>query len=498
MNTLRKIVDWFESRLQLRDSLWPVMRHPIPAEVSTRKGWWYVFGSMTMTFFVLQVVTGICLALDYEPTAEGAYASLEYLNYEAPVGWLLRAMHYYSASAMVVMLVVHMTQVFLMGAFKYPRELTWMAGVGLMVLTLGLAFTGQVLRFDGDAYWGAGVAVSALGRVPAAGPSLVHLVLGGEYIGGHTLSRFFALHVFVLPALLVAVLSLHLYLVVKRGISEPPDPNRPVVPERYDEEYSRLLECGVPFFPHAFYRDGVACAIGVLIVVGLAVVFGPKGPMAPADPTLIQAEPRPDWYFLPLFALAALAPPSMETLLLLGLPALGIGVLLAVPLIAGKGQRSATRRPFAVVCVTVSFVCLSVLGWYGKTSPWSPQMDAWSGEPIPRRIVARLSPLELQGAVVFQHKCCRNCHALDGRGGKRGPDLTSVGTRLNYDAMVRQVVQGGGNMPTYGQKLNRAEIDALVAFLVALRPEGVPPANLPAAASSANSEIAQPGIPQSP
>ena len=166
---------------------------------------------------------------------------------------------------------------------------------------------------------------------------------------------------------------------------------------------------------------------------------------------------------------------------MLGLPIVGVLALAAVPLVAGRGERSARRRPVAVLVVLVAFVCLTILGWYGHTSPWSPQMDAWSGEPVPPDIVKRLTPLELQGAVVFQNKCCRNCHALEGSGGRRGPDLTDVGRRLNNEALVRQVVQGGGNMPAYGQQLNRAEVDALVAFLVNLRPKDQPPARMPAA-----------------
>jgi ubiquinol-cytochrome c reductase cytochrome b subunit len=481
MKYVKQILAWLEHRLELRDSLGQLMRHPVPAALTGRVGWWYVFGSVTMTLLMLQVVTGICLATVYEPTAAGAYASLEYLNYEAPFGWLLRAIHYWSASGMVVMLIVHMTQVFLMGAFKYPRELTWLVGVGLLVLTLALAFTGQVLRFDGDSYWGVGVGASATGRVPAAGPSLVHLILGGEYIGGETLTRFFALHVFVLPLLLAVLLAVHLYLVVKRGISEPPQAGQPVDPATYDRQYAELLRRGVPFFPHALYRDGVACAISVMVVVGLSVTFGPKGPGEIADPTLINAEPRPDWYFLPLFALAALAPPSLETVLMLGLPVVGILALAAVPLVAGRGERSVRLRPVAVLVVLITFVSLTILGWYGHTAPWSPQMDAWSGEPVPPAIVKRLTPLELQGAIAFQNKACRNCHALEGSGGRRGPDLTDVGRRLNSDVLVRQVVQGGGNMPAYGQQLDSAEVGALVAFLVKLRPEGLPPARMPAA-----------------
>lgn len=481
-------LNWLESRLELRQSVLPIMRHPVPAEVAQRKGWWYVFGSVTMTFFMLQVVTGVCLALVYEPTAEAAYESLQTLNYVAPFGWLMRAIHYWSATGMIVMLIVHMTQVFLMGAFKYPRELTWLFGVGLLLLTLGLAFSGQVLRFDADSYWGVSVAAATAGRIPWAGPSMVHFILGGEIIGTSTLGRFFALHVLILPALMVVLLVGHIYLVIKRGISEPPQPGQPVDPATYDAKYEDVLEHGVPFFPDAFYRDGVACAVAVLVVIGLAVALGPKGPSAFPDPTIIQAEPRPDWYFLPLFAIAALSPAFMENFLMLGMPVIGVLVLLAIPFIAGTGERSASRRPVAVLAVAVLFMSLTIFGWYGHLSPWSPQMDAWSGEPIPVRIVKQLKPLELQGAVVLQNKACRNCHALDGAGGQRGPDLSDVARRLNHDAIVRQIVQGGGNMPAYGQRLSRAEMEAVVAFLRAIRPANLapkPPANSNDAAVSA-------------
>lgn len=479
MQPLRAIGRWLEHRLQLGQTLMPVLKHPVPAALEGPMGWWYVFGSMTMTLFVVQVITGICLATVYVPSAEEAYQSLEYLNYNVQFGWLLRAVHNWSASGMVIMLCVHMTQVFLMGAYKYPRELTWLLGVGLLILTLGLAFSGQVLRWDSDAYWGVGVGISALGRVPLIGNSLVKLLMGGEFIGSQTLTRFFSLHVFVLPGLLMTVLAGHLYLVVRQGISEPPKTGDPVDPQTYNEKYHKLLKGGIPFFPHALYRDGVACALLVLLVLGVATVMGPKGPGQVADPTLVHAEPRPDWYFLPAFALLALSPPQMETILLFGLPVLGIGALILVPLIGGKGERSPRQRPVAVLSVILLYTVLGILGWLGNTAPWSPEMYAWSGKAVPTEIVEELSPLELQGAVVFQNKSCRNCHSLDGSGGHRGPDLTDVGMRLNRPDLVRQVVQGGGNMPAYAQQLSSAQVDALVTFLVKLRPSGQPPAQIP-------------------
>lgn len=466
----RGILGWFEKRLGLGETLGPMLAHPVPHQLTRPVGWWYVFGSATLTLFLVQIVTGICLALVYVPSAGEAWESLEYLNYEQPFGWLLRAIHNAAATGMVVMLFVHMAQVFLFGAFKYPRELTWLVGVVLFILTLGMAFTGQVLRWDQDAYWGVGVGAAMMGRVPGLGPGLVHLLLGGPTIGGDTLSRFFTLHVFVIPGLLIGSLAVHLYLVLRKGISEPPVPGKLVDPATYDGEYEKELQAGVPFFPEPFWRDAIFSFLVILIVVTAAAVLGPEGPSDPPNPTLIPSNPRPDWYFLPLFALLALSPPEYETAIILIMPVVALGVLVAVPFVAGKGERSPRRRPVAVLAVVLIAAAYIVLWWLGHTAPWSPEMFAWSGTPVPVHLVEKRTPLQLQGAVVLQNKDCRNCHALDGLGGHRGPDLNGVATRLTRDELIRQVIQGGGNMPAYGKQLKPAEVEALVAYLETLKP----------------------------
>ena len=168
---LRSIGRWLDARLGFRESLLPMLTHPIPRGAAGPMGWWYVFGSASITLLVIQVLTGIGLALVYVPTADKAYESLLYLNNEQPLGGLLRAMHYYAGSGMVVMVLAHMTQVFLHGAYKYPRELTWVMGVFLLLCTLGMFFSGQILRWDPDAYWGLAVAGSMAGRVPVVGPA---------------------------------------------------------------------------------------------------------------------------------------------------------------------------------------------------------------------------------------------------------------------------------------------------------------------------------------
>src|SRR5262245_21380240 len=479
MRWLGVVGNWFDARLRLRETLMPMMRHPIPRGAAGPMGWWYVFGSASLTMFLIQILTGIGLAMVYVPSADMAYDSLLYMNYEQPLGWFLRALHYYAGSAMVVLVLAHMTQVFLHGAYKYPRELTWVVGVLLFLLTMGMFFTGQVLRWDPDAYWGLAVGGSMAGRVPWAGPSLVELLFGGPVIGGSALSRFFALHVFIIPGLLLLFLAVHLWLVVKRGISAPPVPGEKVDPKTYDAEYEKELKSGVPFAGEAMRKDILFSALTVIVVVVLAAVVGPKGPSGPPDPTVGNANPRPEWPFLWLFGLLSLSPRGAETFIILVVPLLLIGGLFLVPFVSNRGERAPSRRPVAVLSVVVIATVLGVLTYLGVTSPWSPVMTAWSGDPVPENIVRRSTPLQLQGAAVFQNLSCRNCHALEGSGGRRGPDLTDVGTRLTRDQLIDQVsngTPGGGDMPAYGRQIGPAQMTALVEFLEGLRPPGRLPA----------------------
>jgi ubiquinol-cytochrome c reductase cytochrome b subunit len=216
-----------------------------------------------------------------------------------------------------------------------------------------------------------------------------------------------------------------------------------------------------------------------LVIAGVlvcAALFGPHGPRGVPDPTLIDTVPRPDFYFLALFALFALLPPWTETVLLLGGPVVVIILLLALPFLSGTGEKSWRRRPVAVVSVVLILLTVGTLAGLGTTARWSPVMDAWSALPTPEAYVQGRTPLELQGAVVLQSKQCRNCHSLDGEGGQRGPALDGVGARLTQDQLIRQVLQGGGNMPAYGKNLTPAEVTALVAFMQTLRPPQQPPA----------------------
>src|SRR5439155_4580060 len=272
MRLIESVSDWLDQRLQLATSIRATMAHPVPRETAS---WFYVFGSAALTVFVLQIVTGILLALVYVPSAGEAWSSLQILNHDVSLGWFIRAVHGWGSNFMVAIVLIHIVQVFLFGAYKYPRELTWIAGVLLLLLTLGMAFTGQVLRFDQDAYWGLGIGASISSRVPFIGHAVVDLLLGGPIIAGATLSRFFAFHVFVVPGLLIAFVALHLLLVIKVGINEWPMPGRIVRRETYVAKYHELLKRdGIPYFPAAIWEDVIFAGVVLLSIAACAVVLG--------------------------------------------------------------------------------------------------------------------------------------------------------------------------------------------------------------------------------
>jgi ubiquinol-cytochrome c reductase cytochrome b subunit len=474
MRIIAKVGEWFDHRLQLAAPIREAAEHPVPRNTAS---WFYVFGSAALTVFILQLVTGILLALIYVPSAGEAWSSLQALNHQVALGWFIRAMHGWGSNFMVAIVLIHMTQVFLFGAHKYPRELTWIIGVFLLLMTLGMAFTGQVMRFDQDAYWGLGIGASIASRVPIIGPAVVKLMLGGPIIAGATLSRFFALHVFVIPGMLIAFVGLHVLMVLKLGINEWPMPGRIVKRATYEAQYHALTRNeGAPFVPYAVWKDMFFAAFIILAIAACAYYSGPFGPTGQPDPTIIQTAPKPDYFFLWLYALLSLLPPSLETPFLLIGPALVIVGLILLPFLSGEGEKSWKRRPIAVITVLMIAITLGTFTRMAQLAPWSPRMNAWSGDPVPDRYIRGTTALERQGALVFQVKQCRNCHSLGNTGGQRGPALDSVAVRLTQDQLIRQVIQGGGNMPAYGNNLSPAETTALVAFLETLHPAKQSPA----------------------
>ncbi|HEX6511837.1 MAG TPA: cytochrome b N-terminal domain-containing protein, partial [Chloroflexota bacterium] len=378
---------------------------------------------------------------------------------------------YFGASAMVVLITIHVLRIFLMGSYKFPREFNWLTGAFLLVLTAAIAFTGQLLRWDQDGYWSVVVMAEQAGKTPVIGQAIAQLVVAGSTVGGATLTRFFGIHVFLLPALIGGFVLVHLWLVVFDGISEPPEPGVRVEPRTYRQRYHELLQHnGVPFFPDAAWRDALFAVVVVAAIMFLAAIVGAPELGNPADPTLVNANPRPDWYFLWYFAVLALIPPQLEDWVILSVPVL-IGVLvIMVPFVSNRGERHPSRRPLAVFLVGGLLVSLVVLTIQGRQARWSPDIEAAQNVPVAAEVLQRAQTAGAgQGAQLFQDKGCPTCHAIAGGGGQKGPDLTRVGGRLTREQLITRILNGGDNMPAFGGNMTDQQLQQLVAFLQTLR-----------------------------
>jgi ubiquinol-cytochrome c reductase cytochrome b subunit len=274
------------------------------------------------------------------------------------------------------MVGIHMAQVFLQGSYKFPREMNWLTGILLLGFTLLMGFTGQILRWDQDAVWTAVVAAKQAARAPLIGGYISTLILGGSTVGGSTLSRIFVVHVFLIPALVFAFVGLHLMLVLRHGISEPPKPGKKVNPQTYRQEYEdSLKKDSVPFWPDAIWRDMVFAAVMVMGIILLALIFGPPELGHLPDPSLIDANPRPDWYLMWYFAVLALLPHGIENFFMIFAPLLAAVLLVLLPFISNHGERSPSRRPWAVAVVIMVVVMIGAFWWAGVKSDWSPNFD---------------------------------------------------------------------------------------------------------------------------
>lgn len=468
---MAKLFRWLDQRVDLRSA----RRALLDREVPDRLTWWHTLGSATLTVFGVQVVTGIVLATFYSPSPDHAYNSIQFIQQQVAGGQVLRGIHHWAASAMVVLVLAHMIRVFSMGAYKYPREANWVLGAGLFVLVLGFSFTGYLLPWDQKAYWATAVGTSIAGTTPVIGGFLLSVLRGGAELGAATLTRFYAFHVLLLPALLGGFVLLHLVMVIRQGIAprskaleegSPARTSDPSYPEYYDAAYSGTKRGGVRFYPDVIGKDVIASTVVVIGIVLLALAFG--APLeAPADPTDTAYQPMPEWYFLPLFQLLKMVPGSMESAVAFGIPTALLLAIFALPFYDRRSTRTLIRRPVALASMGV------ILG--GSAFLLGAAIRE-AGPRIPPEVGRPLTSTERAGRKQFQAQKCTECHLVQGEGGDKGPELSEVG--LHHSAawlhsFVETPARFRGDtteMPAYGPPtLTHQEIEELAQYLTTLR-----------------------------
>jgi ubiquinol-cytochrome c reductase cytochrome b subunit len=448
----RRVLDWFDHRTGLETAI----RNFLYEEIPGASGWHQVFGSVAVFLFLVQAFTGILLAFNYAPTPGDAYNSLKYIVTEVTGGRLIHGLHHWGASMMVVVVVLHMTQVFLFGAYKKPREATWMVGVFLLLITLGFGLTGYLLPWDNRAYWGTVVTTQIASQVPLLGSYLSRLLGTNGSVGVVTFARFYALHVLILPPLTTFLIIFHIYLVRKHGVTPTPGDASPTK----------------KFFPEQMLKDVVAVFTAFVILYSMALfVAVPLERLA--DPTDLTYIPRPDWYFLFLFQTLKFFKGSLEPVGTVLLPSLGVLALFLTPFVDRGKLVKFTQRTTAAGVATFAAIAWAALTFAAiKTTPAPPAQEASTLPPAEGW--NQLSPQELAGVGYFRQEKCLVCHNLTVGPPKVGPNLATAQEHKNAAWMIKHFknpneVVPGSNMPPI--VLSDAKLNALASFLLKLTPQ---------------------------
>ena len=457
----RRLVEWADERLDVVPLWRAFLDRPVPCGV----GWFHVFGSATMFLIAVQFATGIFLTAYYSPSVDHAYQSIQFIGRDVPFGEFVRSIHRWSASFLVVVVGLHMLRVFLYGAYKYPREATWVTGVVLFLLVLAFGFTGYLLPYDQKAYWATVVGTNIAGAAPLVGGWALRLLRGGTAMGALTLQRFYAFHIWLLPAALLVFVSAHVFMVIRQGIAAAPR-RRPLdlgpaaaqlpLRERYEREYSMEKRAGYPFYL-AVQKDAVFALVLFIAIGVLALAVGSPLEL-PADPNATNYVPRPDWYFLDFFQLLWYLKGQWEPLWIFLIVTGIVVVLLLLPFYDYKPERYPLRRPVASACAGLAVAAVLGLTYRGMRAP----------VPAGRAGAPTVGGAVSAGASQFRGQGCAGCHLIAGVGTDFGPDLTHVGGRLSRDQMKAIITEGKGAMPAFSG-LTSTDLTALLEYLQSLK-----------------------------
>jgi ubiquinol-cytochrome c reductase cytochrome b subunit len=516
-----RLMDWLDERTGLNAIRGVLLDEPLPPGT----GWVFTLGSVLLALLSVQVLTGAFLTLYYAPTPDHAYDSVRFISSTA-AGRLVRGLHHFGASFIVVAAALHLLRVIGFGSYKRPRELTWLSGLALLGLILAFALTGYLLPWDQRAYWATVVTINISRLAPVAGDLVAGVLQGGGAIGALTLTRWYGAHVIFLPGLLVALIVAHLVLMRRQGISGP----------------VRAREGSpTPFYPRQAARDVTVVSV-VLLALVLMAWRGTPAMEGPADPTDATFIPRPEWYFLGLFQLLKYFPGKLEVVGAIILPTV-LGALLALlPWLDRGPDRDPRRRRFVMLGVlsgVVGIVALTTLGW--RDRPVSAVAGAWSMRAIGGRQFAAAAkcerchsesgmadPLEqasmsrgpewldghvsdpemiapglreppttvtereaaalvayvrqvsrepypghpepIERAAGVWARYCVGCHVIDGDGGSDGPELTHIGTKHDAPTLRTwiadpEAVKPDTDMPAFGKRLSPEQLAAIAEYL---------------------------------
>ncbi len=487
--TLRKrLFRWLDRRAGLDKLMKESLDEPIPGGARLA----YVFGSGLLFIFISQIITGICLALYYVPSAETAHTSVAYITKQVAAGAFLRSLHYYGSSAMIIVLALHFLQTFLYGSFKGRRELLWMSGAVLSFLVLGMGFTGYLLPWDQKAYFATAVGTNIVGQIPLLGNWLTRLLRGGDTIGTLTLSRFYVAHVFLIPAAIFSLIAIHIFLFRKAGAAGPINED-PIEPKLAPEG----------FYPRQVLMD---MALALLIMVGLGFLsyFHPAGLGPIANPADTQFLPRPEWYYLPMFEWLKYWEGPKVVLAVVVIPGLLAMLFFLAPFLDRRLERRPWRRPIPVLAV--AFVVLGIVYLGAKSrmddrhdaavssqierqdqeekaytaAPFQPYVESPGGTGPLGLPTGPVNPLISHGKGIFQAHGCSGCHGAAGMGSSVAPSLVSVTTKFPEPQLIAllhdpSAKMRAGHMPAVD--ISADDMSALLAYLGVL---GTNAANVPA------------------
>jgi len=439
---ITQLLDWFDERIKLR-ALWnTITDRPIPGGSS----WFYVLGASLAFIFTLQMVSGIFLALYYAPTPDHAYASVKYIQNEAPFGSFVRGLHHWGAGFMMVLVALHMLRVFVFGSYKKPREIVWLLGVGLILIVGGFAFTGYLLPWDQKAYWATVVGTNVAGTAPVVGGLLLRIARGGTELGNLALSRFFAVHTYILPWTLAILAGLHVFLLERAGAGGTWNPAKRT-PDRTE-----------PVFPNQLFRDSIFILIVFIALASFAIMF--PAPLEPqADPTDSSYNPRPEWYFYFVFQLLRIFEGKFEIVGTMILPTIAIIALILLPFLDRNPERAPQKRKIMMAIAGLAVASVSILTIMGAKAP-IVNAPAVTSQSV------------LAGRILYDKNGCTACHSIHGKGGKLGPDLTHVGSKRDADWLMRhfkdpQSVSPGSIMPKV--PLQDKELKELADYMLSLK-----------------------------